>query len=696
MGIDFSKLQADFKEYLLQNGDITQEEFDERIGSVSIFSYMNEFKDYLKSEYDCSDVSIFSMSVSDILKMDVQNGKLIDPNAKSDDSNDFDNGKSSESIDEQGIAEGNIESTQNPPGEIGTEQTEGSGNMEVQEIPVSEEGTEDAANAANLENTNLITNILNDLMKDDTFKSAIDINTDGDISEDELGNFLDIIKDYDNDASNISLEDLMAAIKDIQEGKFNPVEETEEEPEEEQEIEEVEQTKNTPRTSNANNAARSSGGSSGTGSASGASSMPKTVEKTLDNMNKEELNEELNTAQTDLSEKQDALSAILDGSDPEISGLKETMDDAFETYQKELEKVDKNMADDLQELKDKIDAKQKEIDEKEQEISDQECAVSEAETAYDNAVSSRDNLKEIVSNLENTDTSEMNSEQASNINTKLQDARSRLETAEAAVTEAEEARDDAKEKLEELKEEKEALISGEGEDTLNPLNEKMQEMETQILDKYPEIKDSMDAYKEAKDNYDSTKTARTEDAKSSIEKSQAYVNDVQTAITNYDNKQTARELSPASDMQAAVDWARQFDDYSQEEMRQIFAELGHQFDYNAWCADFVKMALYEGVGEENLPEWYRNVDNKAYCPTIQAHGEGHQISAEEAQTGDIVLYDWDGDGSADHVGLFVDNGDGSSTITAIEGNTSGAGGGSCVEEKARERNTILGIYSMHE
>ena len=63
MGIEFSKLQADFREYLLTNGDITQEEYDNDTSGVSIFSHMTEFKQYLKSEYNCSDVSIFSMDL---------------------------------------------------------------------------------------------------------------------------------------------------------------------------------------------------------------------------------------------------------------------------------------------------------------------------------------------------------------------------------------------------------------------------------------------------------------------------------------------------------------------------------------------------------------------------------------------------------------------------------------------------------
>lgn len=95
-----------------------------------------------------------------------------------------------------------------------------------------------------------------------------------------------------------------------------------------------------------------------------------------------------------------------------------------------------------------------------------------------------------------------------------------------------------------------------------------------------------------------------------------------------------------------------------------------------------------------FPIGIKNCSNKAYCPTLKASGEGHQVSAEEAQAGDIVLFDWDGDGSADHVGLFVDNGDGSTSITTIEGNTGGTSS-SCVAEKARDRGTVLGIYSIH-
>lgn len=712
MGIDFTKLHAGFKEYLLQNGDITQEEFSTEVGSVSIFTHMDEFKDFLKSEYDCSDVSIFSMSINDILKMDIQDGKLIDPNAKTEDEENDDkisdedipstDDNSVPSTDED-FTTGESEGTDST-GETSetTNASKSEGDLQNGQASTDNNTDEETKNEINLENIDLITNILNDLMQDDTIKGAIDTNTDGDISEDEIEDFLAGIKDYDKNSSDISLDDIAAAIKDIQEGNFNISEEEEEkEVEDKKESDKTEEAKETP-TTRETTPTRSAASPSRTGSSGGGSvganqsfnSQP--AEKTLDNMSKEELNSELNTAQTDLTEKQNVLSAILDGSDPEISDLKTKMDDSFDEYNEQLKAVDEDMANQVNDLQEKINKKEEEIDKKDQEIADQENVVANAETAYNNAVSSRDNLKSIVSDLENANTSNLNSEQQAAMTSKIQDAKSQLEKAETAVDNAKETLDKEKEKLQEKEDEKTELISGDDDNCLNKLNEEMQKLETQIIEDYPEIKTYMDAYKSAKDNYETTKETKIEEAKSAIEKSQAYVDEVQTAITNFDNKEKARELSPIGDLQAAVDWARKYDDFSQEQIQEIFSKYGHQFDYNAWCADFVKMALYEGVGEENLPDWYKNIDNKAYCPTIQAHAQGHEISAEDAQMGDIVLYDWDGDGSADHVGLFVDNGDGSSTITAIEGNTSGEGGSSCVEEKARDRSTILGIYSMRK
>lgn len=48
---------------------------------------------------------------------------------------------------------------------------------------------------------------------------------------------------------------------------------------------------------------------------------------------------------------------------------------------------------------------------------------------------------------------------------------------------------------------------------------------------------------------------------------------------------------------------------------------------------------------------------------------GEIVSKEEAQPGDIVLFDWQGDGNCEHAGIFKQH-NGNRTFDCIEGNTS--------------------------
>lgn len=59
----------------------------------------------------------------------------------------------------------------------------------------------------------------------------------------------------------------------------------------------------------------------------------------------------------------------------------------------------------------------------------------------------------------------------------------------------------------------------------------------------------------------------------------------------------------------------------------------------------------------------------AYCPSIVQIGRsrGKAVSAANAKPGDVVLFDWEGDGFSDHVGICEANG--GSYLQCIEGNT---------------------------
>lgn len=108
-----------------------------------------------------------------------------------------------------------------------------------------------------------------------------------------------------------------------------------------------------------------------------------------------------------------------------------------------------------------------------------------------------------------------------------------------------------------------------------------------------------------------------------------------------------------------------------------------------WCAMAVTRS-YVDAGSKTFLKGSRY----AYCPFIFHDARfglnGLQVTADPLP-GDLVLYDWQGDGTADHVGLFekwVDRPDG--IFHAIEGNTAigNDSNGGEVMQRSRTRKQV--------
>lgn len=114
----------------------------------------------------------------------------------------------------------------------------------------------------------------------------------------------------------------------------------------------------------------------------------------------------------------------------------------------------------------------------------------------------------------------------------------------------------------------------------------------------------------------------------------------------------------------------------------------------AWCAAFVVEAYRQaGVDLRKAHSW------PYYCPYLESWAK--RIGAWKTtggNAGDLVLYDWGGDGVADHVGISWPD-PGSSLYRAVEGNTSSGSAGSQsngggVWIRYRKRGTIRGWVDM--
>lgn len=173
----------------------------------------------------------------------------------------------------------------------------------------------------------------------------------------------------------------------------------------------------------------------------------------------------------------------------------------------------------------------------------------------------------------------------------------------------------------------------------------------------------------------------------------------ESAVTGLGNSTSSNfkyRANAAGTGKATIENARQFDDKNASEMKKIMQDAGYLYHENAWCADFVGFAIGLTYGKDNAPgDFFKTCPGYPSCGQLKSWAENNGSWTKDASTlqaGDLVIFDWDGDGKADHVGLYISNN--GSTVHTIEGNTSGAAGGSCVEEKDRNPSTILGFIRL--
>lgn len=96
----------------------------------------------------------------------------------------------------------------------------------------------------------------------------------------------------------------------------------------------------------------------------------------------------------------------------------------------------------------------------------------------------------------------------------------------------------------------------------------------------------------------------------------------------------------------------------------------------AFCAMFASYCLAKvGVECAGFPG--------AYCPSI--HHKQH-LKVSELRAGDVVLFDWEDDGTDDHVGFVVSNDASARVVRTIEGNTNGGK----VARRTRAWSTVCG------
>lgn len=144
---------------------------------------------------------------------------------------------------------------------------------------------------------------------------------------------------------------------------------------------------------------------------------------------------------------------------------------------------------------------------------------------------------------------------------------------------------------------------------------------------------------------------------------------------------------------AEVGYSRYADPQAGTKYGRWYAAIGGSYYAETgvpYCAMFASWVLDRaGVSCAGLPG--------AYCPDMleAARKAGATVPLADAEPGDLIYYDWNGDGESDHVGIVAKN-YGGANFETIEGNTSGGATGSqtnggMVARRSRAATYVCGI-----
>ena len=499
------------------------------------------------------------------------------------------------------------------------------------------------------EDSNIIKDFLSYLFSDDEeFISKVDETKDGNIDEDEVNNFLKHVGVSEDNSSHISMGDILDGLSSFKNDVMKTLQSN---------------LLNSIANPSLQTAVPVSSGSAA--SAAAATGVP--VEPEVSNrsggrvsdafMSEEDMQKELKKKETTLQTKQEALNAVYDGTNPTVKSWNNAVDEAYQFLLGQLEyrKVNQELIESLNNQVALISAKEAEISEKDSEISTQKTTVSNAKTAYESAVSTRETLESALSSMQGKSSDDPD-EQAQ-IDAQISRLEGEVAAARAAESEAEAQLKEEEEKLDKLEEEKARL-----EDELDELNAQKSEIEAKIIETEPNIKEAIQIYNDKKKQADAAKETVLNNAKNAVEVAQQDVVAVKELINDNENRNLSLEYSSNFVGRDIAQFAMEFLGYNEADASaDIFLEKWHSSSsQTGWCAAFVSYIYEHMPSSDKIPQWYKDIENQYWQVNVHRAAEeaGAIIDSSQAETGDIVLYDYDGDGTMQHIGI----------VLAVEGN----------------------------
>ncbi len=523
--MELAKLQDEFKDYLgsLNTANNTQteetgevsnevseeasEENDEKKydldnKNISVFSYADEFDQFLNEKYK-DDIDDAKMKTDDLLNLKFEDGKFIEEEKKTD-----------------------------------SEITDNAASTEEK----NDEDTSDAKLP--------LVGILNDLMTDEKMKSIIDSDGNGEINKSEAKAFLKAIEDLDGNSGDISIKDILAGTKKIQELDLSEY-----------------QDEDTDGDDSSTDGASSAAGASdagtsgvsgyspayGSGGVSATSASPSSAQSVSETSNTADEGESIEDLEKQKTEKEndvktalEAFNQVYTGENTNVKAAQNKYDTSKADYEKLLQKEENLTAEQKKQLEDAI----KKVEEKTKAVDQAQIKLQEAETALttqqgiiaqdeSNLGALKDALKAIKGQKgDDSDTKSEIKSKTSELNSKISAAEKQLNNDKAKLKELTKTRDKAKSELDTKQKD---LEKAQGEKT---------KLETELIvnnEKVSqELKSALTTFNEAEKNVQTVKDSEAETAKGAIDKSQGELREINNKISEKKAEKTKEDNSVSS------------------------------------------------------------------------------------------------------------------------------------------------------
>ena len=262
--------------------------------------------------------------------------------------------------------------------------------------------------------------------------------------------------------------------------------------------------------------------------------VPKTED--YSSMTASELRSKLSDAQGTLSNNEDALNKIINGSDSTLAGLKDNIDKAEEKYQETLKTVAPELAEKYQKAKEDLDTHNKAIADKNVEINETQSDIDSLTSSIANLDSNIAAYDAAIADLQAAQGDENAPE---DLGSKIAAAQSQKENAEKQKAELEQKLQEANEKLTKLKGELSELEgqTAEKEQAVQTVQEEIDKLDNNEL---KNLKSEVDNAQKA---YDTKQTEMKAEAEKAVATSKTELDKIQNALNAKQAEDIKKEYS---------------------------------------------------------------------------------------------------------------------------------------------------------